>query len=390
MNLPLEGIRVLELGHALAGPFASVMMADFGADVLKVERPGVGDSLRAMGPQARGKGLWWSVTGRNKRSVCIDLKSDEGRALVHELVATCDVVVENFRPGVLDRLGIGFDDLRATKPDLVMLSVSGFGQTGPYSRRGGFGKIAEAFSGATNLTGDVDRAPVHPGYSLGDATTGLMGAYGILVALRHRDNTGEGQLIDLALYEPLLRLIEWQVPIYDHTGEVPARNGSRFPFDGAFITDICQTKDDLAVVVSAATTQSLKSLRELLAHSGELSDVDANEEAVVFALRKWVLGHTRADALEGLHGAEVVAGEINTAADLVDEPHMAARQNFVTVADGAASIRMPSPIPSLSASPGRVAWAGPDLGQHTDEVLAEVLKLGADRIEQLRAAGTIA
>lgn len=389
MTSPLHDIRILELGHALAGPFASVMLADFGADVIKIERPGVGDSLRAMGPQRGGKGIWWTVTGRNKRSVCIDLKSPEGLELVRDLVATSDVVVENFRPGVLDRLGLGYEALSAIKPDIIMLRVSGFGQTGPYSHRGGFGKIAEAFSGATHLTGAADAPPVHPGYSLGDATTGLMGAFGIMLALRHRDQTGQGQQIDLALYEPLLRMIEWQVPLHDVAGTSPMRNGPRFPFDGAFITDICRTKDEEAIVVSAATTESLTALRRLLVTAGTLGDEAAGEADVVAALRTWVASQTRESALETLHEARVVADGINTAADIGRNEHIAARHNLVTVPDGDHQVRMPGVVPRMTGSPGQINWAGADLGEHTDEVLGKVLDLSEDRIQELRGVGVV-
>lgn len=390
MTSPLNDLRVLELGHALAGPFAAVMLADFGADIIKIERPGKGDSLRAMGPQRGGKGIWFTVTGRNKRSVCIDVKTPQGLDLVHDLVAASDVVVENFRPGVLERLSLGYETLSEIKPDIIMLRVSGFGQTGPYSRRGGFGKIAEAFSGATHLTGAADEAPVHPGYSLGDATTGLMGAYGVMVALHHRERTGQGQEIDLALYEPLLRMIEWQVPLHDFDGVSPMRNGPRFPFDGAFITDICRTENDEAIVVSAATTESLMALRRLLVSTGTLSELMACEGDVVDALRTWAATQTRVAALKALHEANVVAGEINTAADIATDEHIAARENLVTVPDGEHQIRMPSVMPRLAGTPGKVNWAGPDLGQHTDEVLTEVLGMDAAAISQLRGEGVIA
>lgn len=389
MTTPLNDIRVLELGHALAGPFASAMLGDFGADIIKIERPGAGDSLRSMGPQRGGKGIWWTVTGRNKRSVCIDIKTPEGLALIRDLVAVSDVVVENFRPGVLERLGLGYDDLVAVKSDLIMLRVSGFGQTGPYSHRGGFGKIAEAFSGATHLTGPAEDVPVHPGYSLGDAATGLMGAYGIMVALHHRARTGRGQQIDLALYEPLLRMIEWQVPIHDANGVAPSRNGPRFPFDGAFITDICRTEDGEAIVVSAATTQSLTALRRLLVSADMLADVDAGEGDVVDALRAWTLKHTREVALKLLHEANVVAGEIYTAADIGQDPHMAARENLVTVPDNGHDVRMPGVVPRLTDSPGRVSWAGQDLGAQTDDVLREVLGFDNGDVALLRERGVI-
>jgi crotonobetainyl-CoA:carnitine CoA-transferase CaiB-like acyl-CoA transferase len=209
MDAPLTGVRVLELGEALAGPLTCTLLADFGATVIKVERPGAGDSMRAMGPRRDGVGLWWSVTGRGKRSIALDLKSAEGREALRTLAGEwADVIVENFRPGVLERNGIVWDELHAVNPRAILVRISGFGQTGPYAQRRGFGKIAEGFSGATNLTGNRDAAPVQPGYSLGDATTAMFAVMGSLLALLHRDRGGEGQVIDLALYEGLLRLIE--------------------------------------------------------------------------------------------------------------------------------------------------------------------------------------
>jgi crotonobetainyl-CoA:carnitine CoA-transferase CaiB-like acyl-CoA transferase len=229
MTGPLQGVRVLEIGHALAGPFACTLLGDFGAEIIKLESPGRGDShrgdsQRTMGPKVDGKALWWQVTGRNKKSLAVDLKAPEGLEVARRLVASADVVVENFRPGVIGRLGLDYDECAALNPKLVMLHVSGFGQDGPYRERGGFGKISEAFSGATFLTGDPDRAPLHPGYSLGDLVTGLMGAYGVMLALYQREQDGHGQEIDLALYEALFRMIEWQVPIFEATGHAVTRD----------------------------------------------------------------------------------------------------------------------------------------------------------------------
>lgn len=387
---PLQDVRVIELGHALAGPFAGVLLADFGADVVKVEPVGSGDSLRAMGPQLSHSSLWWSVTGRNKRSVAIDFKTARGRELVQELVRSADVVVENFRPGVLERAGLGWEELREINPQLVMLRVSGFGQDGPYRDRGGFGKIAEAFSGATHLTGHPDESPVHPGYSLGDTTAGLMGAFGVLLALRERDRNGQGQVVDLSLYEPLLRMIEWQLPLYQQTGTVPARSGLTFPFDGAFITDICETKDGSRIVISAATADSVNRLRELLRSDGAIgAEVDSGRE-LVDGLRAWVAARTRDDALEKLEAERLVAGSVHTTAEIMNDPHVAARGNIATVPtpeDG--EIMMPGVTPRLTATPGQIRWAGPRLGEHTDEVLGELLGLADDTIADLKERSVI-
>lgn len=386
----LEGIQILEMGHAVAGPFASSMLADFGADVLKIEQPGVGDSLRRMGPQVDGVGIWWSVGARNKRSVAIDFKQPKGRDLVLKLVEGCDAVVENFRPGVLDRAGLGWNDLRAVNPRLVMLQVSGFGQTGPYSRRGGFGKIAEAFSGATELTGHRDEPPMQPGYSLADATSGLMGAYGLMLALFERERSGEGQRIDLALYEPLLRMIEWQLPFAETQGHEPTRNGAQFPFNEAFITDLCATGDGGSVVVSAATSASIAGLKAMLVSTGHLASADVSSEAVVFALRRWCSERDQDTATKELQANNIVAGNVNTASQIIGDEHVQARESVVRVPVGDEQRSMPAALPLMSRTPGAVRWSGPALGEHTHDVLTSALGLDEPELARLRADGVIA
>jgi crotonobetainyl-CoA:carnitine CoA-transferase CaiB-like acyl-CoA transferase len=387
---PYRDLRVVEMGHALAGPLACTLMGDFGADVIKVERPGVGDSLRAMGPKHDGTGVWWSVTGRNKRSICIDFKQPAGVDLIMSILDGADILVENYRPGVLDRAGLSWEALSERCPRLIMLRISGFGQTGPYRDRGGFGKIAEAFSGATHLTGADDAPPVHPGYSLGDATTGLMGAFGLATALFERERSGRGQLIDLALYEPLLRLIEWQLPLQALTGTTAMRNGPRFPFDGAFITDICATADGESVIVSAATTDSVGRLRDFVAGEGLLDPASTGEAPIVDALRVWVAQHTRDDAIVRLEAAGVVVGGVLTAADLLDDPHVAARENIAYPQDAAGTtVPMPAVLPHLSGSPGSVRWPGAAVGAHTEEILRDVLHLSAEQQAALIADGVV-
>ena len=384
MDQPLHGVRVVELGHAVAGPMAAGLLADFGAEVLKIEQPGVGDSLRRMGPQLDGVGVWWSVSGRGKKSIAVDFKTPGGLDLVRGLIAQADVVVENFRPGVLARAGLDYECLSATQPDLVMLSVSGYGQDGPYSTRGGFGKIAEAFSGATHLTGHRDEAPLQPGYSLADMTTGLMGAYGVMLALRERDRSGLGQLVDLALYEPLLRMIEWQLPYVAATGQDPVRNGTMFPFDEAFLTDICTTLDGESVVVSAATTPSIESLRQLLIATGELTADETASSVIVAALRRWAGARTQDEAIEGLWAANVVAGKVHTASQILEDPHIQHRGSVIWVPVGERELPMPAPLPMLRRTPGAVPWPGPALGEHTDAVLSSVLDLDKQQLKALR------
>jgi formyl-CoA transferase len=392
VTAPLEDVKVVELGHALAGPFASTLLADFGARVVKVERPGTGDSLRAMGPKHEGVGVWWSVAGRNKRSIAVDYKQEAGREVLLDLIGRADVLIENFRTGALERVGLGWSDLSPRHPRLIMLRISGFGQTGPYSHRAGFGKIAEAFSGATHLTGHPDAPPVHPGYSLGDATTGLMGAFGVMLALHARETTGRGQLVDLALYESLFRMIEWQLPLLSAFGTVADRSGPRFPFDGAFITDVCSTSDGESVVVSAATTESLERLQAFVAREGLIgpeADVDPNV-AAVNGLRTWVARHTREETLARLESEGLVVGAVFTAADIADDPHFAARENIVQVPTGSGSeLPMPSVVPSLSETPGEVRRRAPQLGEHAAEVLAE-LGYTDERCRELMESGVVA
>jgi crotonobetainyl-CoA:carnitine CoA-transferase CaiB-like acyl-CoA transferase len=388
MSAPLDGLRVLELGEALAGPLTCTLLADFGADVVKVERPSRGDSMRAMGPLVDGVGLWWTVTGRGKRSVAVDLKSTEGREVIHRLAAGwADIVVENFRPGVLERHGLGWEDLHAANPALIMVRISGFGQTGPYSDRRGFGKIAEGFSGATNLTGSPDAAPVQPGYSLGDATTAAFGVIGALLALlvKHRD--GQGQLVDIALYEGLLRLIEWQLPLAAHTDINVTRNGNAFPFDDAFITDIVACADGESVIYSAATAVHLARLRAFLRSAGAMDDLSSSA-GVVRAVRAWAADISSVDALDTLTSADLVAGAVFTPRQLLSDPHLKARQNILEVDHPRLGPTiMPGVVPRLSATPGDVARPAPELGADTIDVLTDVLHLSSADVERLLAAG---
>lgn len=390
MSGVFTGLRVIEMGHALAGPLACTLLADQGADVIKIERPGTGDSLRAMGPKHEGTGVWWSVTGRNKRSICIDYKQPEGLELIHKLLAEADVLVENYRPGTLARFGLDWESLSERYPRLIFLQISGFGQNGPYRDRGGFGKIAEAYSGATHLTGEADIAPVHPGYSLGDATTGLMGSFGISAALYDRERTGRGQHIDLALYEPLMRMIEWQLPLQGLLGQTAHRAGPRFPFDGAFITDICATSDGESVIVSAATTESVGRLRAFVVGEGLMGDDVEGEAPIVDGLREWVARHTRDEAIEALEAAGLVVGGVFTADDLLHDPHAAARENIAyPVKETGDAVPMPSVVPRLETNPGTVRWPGPALGQHAEEILREDLGLDEAAASDLIERGIV-
>lgn len=381
---PLNDIRVVELGFAVAGPIAATLLADFGADVVKVEQPGQGDGLRNMGPKAKGVGVWWLVAGRNKKSITLDLKTEAGKEVLRNLLRSADVLVENFRPGVMEKLGFDWETLHALNPRLVMLRISGFGQTGPHSRRPGFGKLAEAYSGATHLTGYADQPPLHPSYSLGDVVCALMGAYGAMLALHGRQTTGKGQMVDLALYEPLFRLIEWQVPLHTVTKTHVIRNGPRFPFGEAFVTELCQSQDGDYLVVSAATPSHLDRLSALLRDEGMTGDFSKTSE-LADALRVWIKRNDRQRVLEIFTQRDLVAGLVYTPADMLNDEHMKARENIVNLPHPElGDIPMPGVVPKLGDTPGDVRWLGPTLGQHTDEILREWLKYDASRIEQLR------
>jgi len=365
--MALDGIRVLEFGHVIAGPFAASLLGDHGADVIKIERPNRGDSLRQMGPQG-ARGLWFEVSARNKRSVEVDLGSAEGSAFARELVESADVLIENYRPGVMEQFGLGWDDVHRINPKLVMLRISGFGQTGPYSARPGFGKISEAFSGATNLTGYTDGPPVHPGYSHGDLVTGVFGAFGVMLALHERNTSGLGQMIDLPLYEGLLRMIDWQIPFLEVLGINSTRAGASFPFAGGFITEILPTVDDKFVVVSAATGKHVANVVAFLQAEGHLGvegdgEGDIPTSVIKRALSDWLGTQKCEEAVESLKAVGVIAEKVSQPSDIIEDPHVAARNNLVPVESAEyGKFSVPAPVPRLSRTPGQVRSLGPKLG----------------------------
>src|ERR1044072_5485027 len=322
---PLAGLRVLDVGHALAGPFAATLLGDFGAEVIKVERPGEGDAMRRLGPRKGGVALWWKAAARNKRSVTLDFTKPVGREILLELVRQSDVLVKNFRPGTLERHDLGWETLHELNPRLVMLRISGFGQTGPRSRQPGFGRIAEAMSGSAQLTGEPDGPPTHVGYSLADTATGLTGAFGIVVALLGRERTQEGACIDLALYESLFRLIDWQVIAYDQLGSVATRAGNAFPalLEGV-AAGVGRSADGIWISFSAAPDSVLARLIGLV--GGERAfeaprspDAEARRlhvrdvEALAVA---WIAERSAGKVEDVFAGAHAGAGRVYDAATL--------------------------------------------------------------------------
>ena len=396
---PLDGLRVLDLGHVLAGPFAGTLLADLGADVIKVEHPERGDSLRTLGPKQDGVPLWWKVAGRNKRSLTLDLSVGPGRDLLLDLAAESDALIENFRPGTLERWGLGPDRLWERNERLVILRISGFGQNGSGFGRPGFGRVGEALSGMVNLTGEADGRPLHPGFSLGDATTGMMGALGILAGLNAVRETGRGDVIDLALFEPLFRMIEWQIPLADKLGRVIKREGNRFPI-GYAVGGSYEALDGRWVTISAATETAITQVLHLvggdeLALDSRFSTFDARSEAdhmeqIDRRLAEWVQVRPADEALRILHERDVAAGLVYDAGMMLEDEYLQEREAIVEVADSElGSMRMPGVVPRFARNAGSVRWAGSRLGEHNSEILRELLGMSDDEIDALRRAHVI-
>ena len=393
---PLAGIRVVELGTLIAGPFAARILGEFGAEVIKLESPDGGDPLRKWRKLYEGTSLWWYLQSRNKRSVTVNLKHPDGVQVVRKLVAGADIVIENFRPGVLEKLGLGWEALSAMNPGLVMLRLSGFGQTGPLAQQPGFGAIGESMGGLRYVTGFPDRPPVKTGISIGDSIAALWGALGALMALRHKEvNGGRGQVVDVALYEAVFAIMESLVPEFDIFGFVRERTGNIMP--GITPSNTHTTKDGKHVAIGANGDAIFRRLmvtmgRSDLAEDPALADNagrDARRDELYALIDRWVADHAEAEVLAALAAAEVPASRIYSVADMFADPQFLAREMLqtVTLPDGRAC-RMPGVVPKLSLTPGGGDSIGPALGAHTDEVL-RALGYDASAISALRAAGAI-
>ncbi len=372
----LAGVRVLELGQLIAGPFAGRMLADFGADVIKVEPPGTGDPLRNWRLLKDGTSVWWQVQSRNKRSVVLDLRAAEGQQAVRELARDADVLIENFKPGTLEGWGLGWDALAENNPGLVMLRVSGFGQDGPYRDRPGFGVVAEAMGGLRHLTGEPGRVPVRCGISIGDTLAGLHGVIGVLLALRERDvNGGRGQVVDVALYESVFNCMESLLPEYSAFGAVREPSGSALP--GIAPSNAYPCSDGWIVIggngdgifrrlMATIGRADLGAAPDLQGNAGRVARVGEIDAAI----GEWTCARTVVAALDALNAAAVPAGRIYTAADIAEDPQYRARSMIerVVTRDGWA-LDVPGIVPKLSATPGAIRRAAPALGEHDDELL---------------------
>jgi formyl-CoA transferase len=393
---PLAGLRVIELGTLIAGPFCARILGEFGAEVIKIEAPDGGDPLRKWRVLHQGTSLWWAVQSRNKKSVTVNLKAPEGQEIVRRLARDADVVVENFRPGALEKWGLGYERLSADNPGLVMVRLSGYGQSGPYRDQPGFGAIGEAMGGIRFVTGYADRPPVRAGISLGDSVAAMYGVIGAMMALHARQaNGGRGQVVDVALYEAVFSLMESMLPEYDVTGFVRQRTGAALP--GIVPSNTYTTRDGHYLVIGANGDSIFKRFmlgigRADLANDPTLADnagrVKRTEE-LDRVIGEWAGGVTLQEAMAVLNRAEVPAGKIYDVADIVRDVHFQARGMVEQhqLADGT-PVKLPGIVPKLSDAPGQTRWLGPELGAHTDEVLVragfEPAQIGA-----WRAAGVV-
>lgn len=391
----LAGVRVVEMGQLIAGPFAGKILGEFGADVIKIEPPGSGDPLRKWRMLKDGTSVWWQVQSRNKRSIALDLRAAEGQDIARRLIADADVLIENFRPGTLEGWGLGWEDLRALNPGLVMLRISGYGQTGPYRDQPGFGVIGEAMGGLRHLTGEPGRVPVRVGVSIGDTLAALHGVIGVMMALYHRKvNGGVGQVIDVALHEAVFNVMESLIPEYSVFGAVREATGSSMP--GIAPTNAYRCSDGF-VLIAGNGDSIFRRLMEAIGRNDLANSPDlagnvgrvARVAEIDGAIEAWTATRTVADVLAAMAAARVPAGKVYTAKDIHEDPHYRAREMIVRqVTRDGWSLDVPGVVPKLSETPGTLRSPAPHLGEDTDAVLRQ-LGLGDEAIAALRAQGVL-
>ena len=395
---PLEGVRVVEMGSLLAGPFSGQLLADFGAEVIKVEPPGAGDPMRVWGRHRKNdRTLWWPVIARNKKSITLNLREKEGQKIARSLISGADVLVENFRPGTMERWGLGYENLSADNAGLVMVRVSGYGQTGPYKDQAGFGAIGEAMGGIRHVTGFPDQPPPRTGISLGDSLAATFGALGALTALYHRDaHGGRGQIVDIGIYEAVLALMESTIPEYALTDHVRGRTGSVLPFVAP--SNIYPTSDGDYVLIAGNADTVFGRLAQAIGHPEWAEDEryathharGERQEELDELISDWSRERSASEVLEAMRAAGVPAGKVYTAEDMMNDPHYAARENIVGIEDPEiGEVPMQNVVPRLTETPGSVDWTGPALGEHNEEVYGGLLDFGEDEMDGLRERGTI-
>jgi len=396
--MPLAGLRILDLATVIAGPLSSALLADFGADVVKIELPNGGDGIRALPPFKDGVALWGKVTNRNKRGITLDIRTPEGLDILKRMLPKFDVLVENFRPGTLAKWGLPTEEIRRANPDLTVLRVSGFGQTGPRARDAGFARVAEAMSGLTILCGETDRSPLHLGYPIADGMTGVFGAFSIMMALYRRlnDPAARGEEIDLSLYESIHRILEFLVIEYDQLGAVRERSGNRSQY--AVPSGVYRTDDNRWVSLACSTQSVFERMAEAMARTDLIDDARfrnnadrvTNADAIEEIVTAWFGANVFPHISQLLSEKGVAFSLVFTAKDAFEDDHYAARENIVAVEDSElGTIRMQGIVPKLRDAPGAVRRAGPALGQHNAEVYKELLGLSAVEIASLNEKGII-
>jgi formyl-CoA transferase len=389
---PLAGLRVIELGTLLAGPFCGQLLGDFGAEIIKVEPPGQGDPMRVWGREkANGKSLWWPVVGRNKKAITLDLRQAEGQQILKDLVKQSDFVLENFRPGTMEKWGLGWEQLSAINPRLIMIRVSGYGQTGPYSKQAGFGAIGEAMGGLRYVVGDPTTPPSRMGISIGDSLAATFACVGALAALHHREKTGRGQVVDSALYEAVLNMMESLITEYDKVGFIRERTGAILP--NVAPSNVYKTKDSL-VLIAANQDTVFSRLAEAMGQPGLASDPrysthgarGAHQVELDALVEKWTQTLTTREVLGLMDTFGVPAGLIYRAPDMLDDPHFQARNAIVSVPHpDFGELKMQNVAPKLSETPGGIRSPSPSLGQHNDEIYQTLLGFAKDQYERLKA-----
>ena len=392
----LADLRVLELGSMLAGPFCGTLLGEFGAEVIKVEKPGRGDALREWPPMKDGVALWWRSMSRNKRLVTLDLSRPGARDTALALIARADIVVENFRPGTLERWGYGPDALLDEIPHTVWVRVSGYGQTGPYAGRGGYATVAEAYSGLSSITGYPDRGPMVSPYPLGDYFAGTFAAFGALLALHHRRRSGRGQVVDVSLFEPFFRTLEAMVLRYDQLGEKKPRLGNQMEEDVP--RNLYATADGGAIAISSGSQAIFENLLDAMGRAdlkqdprfGSAEQRVANRDAIDAIVADWMRSLPAQEAMRRLEEHRMVAGTVWEVDRILEDRHYAAREAIATLLDERLGrLRVPAPVPRMSRTPGRVRWGGGELGADNDHVYGGLLAMEASAIDALRAQGIV-
>lgn len=389
---PLKGLKVLEMGQLLAGPFCASLLAGFGAEVIKIEKTKTGDPLRVWRKLHKGTSLWWLSMARNKKSVTLDMTTAKGQEIARNLASKVDIVLENFKPGTMEKWGMGYEDLKAINPGVIMVRVSGYGQTGPYAKRPGYANVAEGVGGIRYTSGYPDRPPVRAGISLGDTLAGLHAALGALTAVYHRDvNGGKGQVVDVAIYEAIFNMMESTLAEYDKLGHIRERSGAKL--EGIVPTSTYPTKDNKFIIIGGNGDSIYKRLMNVcgrpdLADDENLADNAGrvqHEEKIDEAIIEWTIRHDYEYLYEKLVETQVPAGPVYSIADIVKDEQYKARGIFeeVEIEEGD-TVKIPAVLPKLSETPGGTDWIGPELGEHNEEIFGEILGMSKSEIEELR------